>query len=747
MKSVINKDLRFIILFSLLLVIGSCSNSFASTHIISQISTPGSEHSTVNDNGHVVWSAHDGTDWEIFFYDGTTTTQLTNNTLDDAKPIININGEVVWYTHDGTDWEILYYDGTTTTQLTNNTVDDYGSTINANGDILWHGWDGTDWEIFYYDGATTTQLTNNTLDDAWPVMNENGQAVWFGWDGADLEIFYYDGTTTTQLTNNIFDDAGPSINANGHAVWHGWDGTDFEIFHYDGTTTTQITDNSLDDGQPVMNANGNIVWHGWDGTDVEIFYYEGGTTTQLTDNEYNDVWPDISNYEDIVWEGDEYIYLASPPNFPPVADAGADQNVFLSESALLEGSATDPDNDPIIAWQWEIVSQPLGSSPGFGPVTTPTPTFVPDMLGDYVFALYATDGRNNVSLAATVTVHVAQNLPPAAVILSDVTTGLAPLTVNFDGTTSSDPEGGALTYSWTFGDGSVSSVTSPTNVFTTPGDYVVSLAVLDDFGQTSEDTLLITVTAPNTAPIASPTATPSSGIIPVTVQFIANASDADGDALTYAWSFGDPASPDNASSTADPVHTYTAAGTYVAWLTVSDGTDGVSNSLTIVADSPVVPGLSLTTIKGKIKFVKKDRTRSKVHLDMDVTPETPAPDDVISISVDGIELFSVPFSDFVLAGDDDEDDDEDDHGDDDDTNPYKYKYKTKKIKVEFDIAKGWLEVSRRKIALHTLDASNGVDVELHIGDSVAVENLAMNSHGGKKGKQIKKLTYDNRGDF
>ena len=44
-------------------------------------------------------------------------------------------------------------------------------------------------------------------------------------------------------------------------------------------------------------------------------------------------------------------------------------------------------------------------------------------------------------------------------------------------------------------------------------------------------------------------------------------SDPDGDTLSYRWDFGDGSAPD---PSADPVHTYDTAGSYVAVLTVTD---------------------------------------------------------------------------------------------------------------------------------------------------------------------------------
>jgi PKD repeat protein len=83
--------------------------------------------------------------------------------------------------------------------------------------------------------------------------------------------------------------------------------------------------------------------------------------------------------------------------------------------------------------------------------------------------------------------------------------------------------------------------------------------------------------AANNPPAANPTATPDIGPVPATVQFAANATDPDGDTLTYFWSFGNG----TMTTEADPVYTYTVPGTYSAELTVSDGQAAVSALLTI----------------------------------------------------------------------------------------------------------------------------------------------------------------------
>jgi PKD repeat protein len=71
--------------------------------------------------------------------------------------------------------------------------------------------------------------------------------------------------------------------------------------------------------------------------------------------------------------------------------------------------------------------------------------------------------------------------------------------------------------------------------------------------------------------ISAATATPTSGIAPLPVTFAATATDPDGDPLTYSWNFGDNGTATGASPSP---HSYTAAGTYNAVLTVTDGKGG-----------------------------------------------------------------------------------------------------------------------------------------------------------------------------
>ncbi|MFF4622732.1 carbohydrate-binding protein [Nonomuraea jabiensis] len=100
------------------------------------------------------------------------------------------------------------------------------------------------------------------------------------------------------------------------------------------------------------------------------------------------------------------------------------------------------------------------------------------------------------------------NRNPVAKAAADKTSGKAPLTVAFSSAGSSDPEGGALTYSWDFGDGATSTQANPSHTYSANGTFRPTLTVRDPQGLTGTASLVITVG--NTAPTVTLT-TPVDG--------------------------------------------------------------------------------------------------------------------------------------------------------------------------------------------------------------------------------------------
>jgi Cadherin-like len=291
---------------------------------------------------NVVWSASDGSDNEIYFFNGSTTIQLTDNDINDDPSDIS-GSNVVWEGVTVHDTEIYFYNGSTTTRLTNNDTYDSNEQISGSN-VVWSGYSDYDDEIYFYNGSTTTQLTNNDIYDSspqisgsnivWSGMDGSGRiyfydgsttirlpgnstlqgspqisgsnVVWVGYDGSDYEIYLYNGNTTTQLTNNDIDDLNPQISGS-NVVWSSYGGSnifaDSEVYFYNGSSITQLTNNSPYDAIPQI-SGGNVVWSSYDGlsyfSDTEIYFYNGSTTIQLTHNALNDFAPQISG-SNIVW--------------------------------------------------------------------------------------------------------------------------------------------------------------------------------------------------------------------------------------------------------------------------------------------------------------------------------------------------------------------------------------------------------------------------------------------------------------
>lgn len=85
------------------------------------------------------------------------------------------------------------------------------------------------------------------------------------------------------------------------------------------------------------------------------------------------------------------------------------------------------------------------------------------------------------------------NQSPTAVMSVTPTSGDAPLTVSFDGTSSSDPDGTIATYSWTFGDGNTGTGATTSHTYLEIGTFTAFLTVTDNDGATATDSEIITV--------------------------------------------------------------------------------------------------------------------------------------------------------------------------------------------------------------------------------------------------------------
>ena len=143
-------------------------------------------------------------------------------------------------------------------------------------------------------------------------------------------------------------------------------------------------------------------------------------------------------------------------------------------------------------------------------------------------ALYVLDygsGQGNQALYRIEHIGAGANRNPIAKAAANRTSGPTPLTVSFSSSGSVDPEGGGLTYAWSFGDGAGSTSPNPTHTYFDDGAYQPTLTVTDTEGLTGSASLV--VAAGNTAPSVS-LQTPRNGQLfsfGETVSFAATISD------------------------------------------------------------------------------------------------------------------------------------------------------------------------------------------------------------------------------
>ncbi len=101
--------------------------------------------------------------------------------------------------------------------------------------------------------------------------------------------------------------------------------------------------------------------------------------------------------------------------------------------------------------------------------------------------------------------YVSSNQAPVVAASATPTAGPTPLDVTFSSAGSSDPEGHALTYLWTFGDNTTSTAANPVHTYTQSGTYSARLAVSDGVNTSNSTPISISVGNRPVATLTSPT--------------------------------------------------------------------------------------------------------------------------------------------------------------------------------------------------------------------------------------------------
>ena len=164
-------------------------------------------------------------------------------------------------------------------------------------------------------------------------------------------------------------------------------------------------------------------------------------------------------------------------NPAPVANAGADQMVFVSSTVILSGGlSSDLNNNLPLQYQW---SQVGGTSIVLLNAIGPTPSFVsPALPATLTFQLTVTDSFGLSNVADTVVIQI-KNRSVAGLSAQANTPTLLGSQTAFVAALNS---GSNVVYHWSFGDGGIGSGVAPTHLYASAGIYKAIVTATNDTG-------------------------------------------------------------------------------------------------------------------------------------------------------------------------------------------------------------------------------------------------------------------------
>lgn len=446
----------------------------------------------------------------------------------------------------------------------------YPSVVVDSQDRVWVAWEtdvstiGSDSDIYvrskpaggnfgpYTKIAYTPQAHDISVELA-VGKGDTVHAVWRTRIGGQFDIFYsrYDGSAWSapvNLSGTSSQSYFPQIAADGAGnVFVSWadeyggsDSFDILFRRYDGANwgALRFASNSPKALNPGLGADGCLLYSVWqdyrDNPNKPEVYFSYSTDCGST------------------WIGDENVSRNSSSSFWPRVDAGAwgqahivwqdmapgQLDIYYSKATVLEGPTPTPTQSPTATPTPILTPQgylpmlarnlPVTQPPTPTPSPTPVPTFPPT--ASFSSTAPVCDGT---AVVFTNTSYL--GYPPADQFL------------------------------WTFGDGQMSALPSPTHLYAGPGAYAVSMQLCNVVGcDVATDTVAV-------LPLPQAYFTFTTDLLTVTF------SNGSQNATAYVWDLGDGIT----TTVENPVHTYAATGTYTVtlWASGECGTDEFSATL------------------------------------------------------------------------------------------------------------------------------------------------------------------------
>jgi PKD repeat protein len=148
--------------------------------------------------------------------------------------------------------------------------------------------------------------------------------------------------------------------------------------------------------------------------------------------------------------------------------------------------ANDPDGDPL-TYFWTVNGQPSGEH-------TSIHTFYTNYSsnGTYVLSVQVSDGTLGASAFWSITVTNVDRSPVARARV-DKAAAFVGDSINFDGSSSFDPDSEPLDFCWSFGDDASGEGSAVRHAYAAAGVYRINLTVTDPYGLTANDSAVVNI--------------------------------------------------------------------------------------------------------------------------------------------------------------------------------------------------------------------------------------------------------------
>jgi len=263
---------------------------------------------------------------------------------------------------------------------------------------------------------------------------------------------------------------------------------------------------------------------------------------------------------------------------PSATASLSSNNVDPGQIITFTGTGTDPDGT-IVRYEWDFNGDGVVE---YQSASTGITTHAYSTIGVYnpVFRVTDNDGLTATDYSQIVRVGALK-----AIAGANVTSGNAPLTVNFTASFIDPIDGFVDNYQWDFdGDGMfeefLTGSGNKSHQYPKAGVYQATLKIVDGPHVATDSLTIMVLPSP---PVATASVSPTFGLSPLGVNLTGSGTDPDGTIVLYEWDFGSGTYDWHSVSGGNTTHIYTSNGTYNAKFRVTDN-DGLTNVKTVTVD-------------------------------------------------------------------------------------------------------------------------------------------------------------------